>query len=83
MARYIKCDCCGEKIRFGSVVIHHDYCGAYCSDECYASATGCCATLNNEVAENLDCTVYDDERRIAEIREAMEKLQNELQSLLA
>ena len=85
MDKYIKCDCCGEKICFGDEVYYFDgYCGTYCSAECFASVYGNQEILDEDLAENNMCKVYDIEliaKRKSEIELEIQKLQNELKSL--
>lgn len=88
MAKYIKCDCCGKRINFGETAYHLDYVAVYCSAECYCDANAYMGTVDDYFVHDCECTVYDDEARIAEIRKemedhrtAMEKLYNELQTL--
>lgn len=88
MAKYIKCDYCGCKIKFGDVALTKDYDGVYCSDECFVNAYGNVFTVNEESANDCDCTIYDDDARREEIRKemeehrmAMEKLFEELKTL--
>lgn len=72
---YIKCDCCGKKIFFGDVVyFHHGYCGTYCSTECYADSWGESAELDEELAEDNGCEVFNDEQRKKELSHKLEKL---------
>lgn len=83
--KYIKCDCCGKKIYFDDEIYYFDgYCGTYCSAECFAAVYGDTDILDEELAENNMCKVYDDEeiaKRKSEIKSQIEKLQNELNSL--
>lgn len=83
--KYIKCDCCGERIYFGDDIYYQDgYCGTYCSAECFAITHGDQDILTEEHVENCMCKVYDDDeiaKRKAEIKLEMQKLQNELLSL--
>lgn len=85
MDKYIKCDCCGKKIYFGEEVYYFDgYCGTYCSAECFAGVYGAESMLDEELAENNLCRVYDDDiiaQRKAEIKSKIETLQNELKAL--
>lgn len=88
MARYIKCDYCGKRIPFGEFAYHFEYDSVYCSETCYCSATAEGGIVNENFAHSCDCTVYDDEARIKEIRKemeehrmAMEELFIELESL--
>ena len=75
---YIKCDCCGKKIFFGDVVyLHRGYCGTYCSAECYAENWGESAVLDEILAEDNGCEVYNDERRKKELQLKLEKLELE------
>ena len=83
--KYIKCDCCGEKIYFGDPIYYMDgYCGTYCSADCFVCVYGDNDILTEEHAEDCLCEVYDDEaiaKRKAEIQLEIERLQNELASL--
>lgn len=76
---YIKCDCCDKKIFFGDVVYfhHRGYCSAYCSAECYADSWGECAELDEELAKDNGCEIYNDERRKKELQLKLEKLERE------
>lgn len=83
--KYIKCDCCGERIYFGDTIWNFGgYCGTYCSAECFACVYGEESELTKEHAEDCMCKIYDDDeiaKRKAEIKLEMQKLQNELLSL--
>ena len=72
---YIKCDCCGRKIPFGEMVyFHQGYCGTYCSAECYADSWGESAELDEELADDNHCEIYNDEKRKKELERALEKI---------
>lgn len=83
--KYIKCDCCGQRIYFGDTIYYRDgYCGTYCSADCFACVHGDIEELTEEHAENCMCKVYDDDKtakRKAEIKSQIEELQSELKSL--
>ena len=87
--KYIKCNCCGKRIYFGEEVYRYKgYCGVYCSADCFADAFCITNELDEELAYDCCCTVYDDEARKNEIRRemeehrmAMEKLYIELEAL--
>ena len=88
MAKYIKCDYCGKKIPFGEVAYHFEYSDVYCSAECYCDANANAMTVDDYSVNECDCIIYDDEARIAEIRNemeehrmAMEKLFEELKTI--
>ena len=75
---YIKCDCCGKKIPFGEIVYFHSgYCGVYCSAECYADSWGDSAELDEILAEDNGCEIFNDERRRKELLLKLEKLEFE------
>lgn len=82
MAKYIKCDYCGKRINFCETIWTD--CNAEiacCSTECYANATGYNCKLDDEFVDNCCCNVYDDEKRIAEIKEQIAALEEELATL--
>lgn len=82
MAKYIECDGCGKRIEFGATVYQYGgYCGVYCSPECFTDSYANISILDDDLAENCDCTVYDDETRRREIEEQIEKHQLEIESL--
>lgn len=90
MAKYIRCNNCGEKIMFGAFAYHYEYDAVYCCEECYCSATANGGIVDDKFANACDCQVYDDDARVAEIRKemeehrmAMEKLYEEMQRLTA
>lgn len=90
MAKYIRCSFCNRKIMFGQDAYHKDYCDVYCSLDCYFDANGSTTKVDEVFANDCDCTVYDDDARISEIRKemeehraAMEKLYEELETLTA
>lgn len=79
---YIKCDCCGRKIPFGEIVyFHHGYCSTYCSAECYAASWGESAELDEILAEDNGCEVFNDERRKKELSLKLEKLTFEKENI--
>lgn len=82
MARYIKCDCCGKKIKFGDVALTKDLDGVYCSDECFTDAFASAFTVNEESAYDCGSAVYDDEARKEEIRKEMEEHKQAIEELL-
>ena len=62
MAKYIRCDGCGNKIELGYEVYKFDgYAGLYCSAECFAEAYGITCELDNELAEDCYHKIYDDD----------------------
>ncbi len=70
MAKYIKCDCCGKRIEFGTEVYQYGgYCGVFCSTECFAHSYADEFILDDDLAENCSCTVYNDEEEKAIIQE--------------
>ena len=76
---YIKCDCCGRKIPFGEIVyFHHGYCGTYCSAECYADSWAESAELDEILAEDNCCEIYNDERKRKELIKEIDKLTQQL-----
>ena len=85
MAKFILCDCCRTPIYFGDEVYNFTgYCGTYCSAECFAAVYGETDELTEEYAENCMCKIYDDkiiEKKKAELRANIEKLQQELKCL--
>lgn len=75
---YVKCDCCGKKIPFGEIVyFHQGYCGTYCSTECYADSWGESAVLDEILAEDNGCEIFNDEQRKKELQLKLEKLELE------
>lgn len=82
MAKYIKCDYCGKRINFGETVwTDCDAEVACCSTECYAKATGYNCKLDDESVDDCGFYVYDDEKRMAEIKEQIAALEEELTTL--
>ena len=82
MAKYIKCDCCGKRINFGSEVYKfHGYAGLYCSGDCFADSYGEVQELDDELANDCYHEVYDDEAKKEEIRKEMEELKMALDKL--
>ena len=76
---YIKCDCCGKKIFFGEMVyFYHGYCGIYCSAECYADNWGESTELDEKLAENNGCKIYNEEQRRKELIKEIDKLAQQL-----
>jgi len=82
MARYIKCDNCGKKIKFGDVALTKDYDGVYCSDECFADVFSSAFTVSKDSVYDLDCKVYDDDARKEEIKREMEEHKQAIGKLL-
>lgn len=75
---YVKCDCCGKKIFFGDVVyFHNGFCATYCSAECYADSWGDSAELDEELAKDNGCEIFNDEQRKKELQLKLEKLEFE------
>lgn len=63
MAKYIKCDCCGKPIYFGETVYNREgYCAVYCSGDCYANDHADIRELDEDMADDCRCVIYDDER---------------------
>ena len=79
MTKYVKCNCCNKRVYFGERVYRFKgYLGVYCSAQCFAE-THCVVTdLNEELADNSCCTVYDDDQRRTELKEQMERLLREM-----
>lgn len=76
---YIKCDCCGRKIPLGEMVyFYQGYCGVYCSAECFADSWGESMNLDEELAEDMGCEIYNDDRRKKELLKEMEELAEKL-----
>lgn len=83
MAKYIKCDGCGNKIKFGETVYNYDgRCAVYCSAECFADSYGTELVLNEYVVDNCCCKVYDD-TSIRELKESIKRAQLELTEMQA
>ena len=82
---YVKCGTCGGKIYFGEeAYLRNDFGGVYCCAECFTEAHANIQPLDEELASNHYCAVYDDraiEKRADEIREQIAKLQEELSKL--
>ena len=82
MAKYIRCECCGKRIDFGSDVYrfggHRRLC---CSADCFADSYGEIDYLNDELADDCWCHVFDDEERQREIKAQMETHKQELERL--
>ena len=82
MAKYIECDCCGKRIEFGATVYQFNgYCGLYCSPECFSDSQADIHILDDELADDCACTVFDDEARQREILEQIERHKLEIESL--
>lgn len=78
--RYVKCNRCDKRVYFGSKVFRYKgFCGIYCSAECFADTFCEANELNETVADNCCCTVYDDEKRKRELTEMMKRLQEEME----
>lgn len=78
-AKYIKCDCCGRKIPIGEEVWYHrGYCGTYCSAECYADFYAEQGILDEELAEDNGCEIYDDDQRKKDLLKEMQELTEKL-----
>lgn len=66
MAKYIKCDHCGNRIYFGDELYKFaGYAGLFCSAECFADSYGEVQELDDELASDCYHTVYDDEVEVA------------------
>ena len=77
--RYVKCNYCTKRIYFGTTVYRYNgYCGVYCSAKCFADKYGIETELNEDLAHNCCCTVYDDDKRKRELMETMERLKREM-----
>jgi hypothetical protein len=97
MAKYIKCDCCNNKIELGdSVYKFSGYAGLYCSSDCFFDAYGEVHELDEDLAEDCYHKIYDDvqdverqiivdemNKRTEEYKAEMQRLQQELEALTA
>lgn len=88
MAKYVVCQNCGKKIKFGESAYHYEYDSVYCSAECFCDQYSHVGIVDEDFAYSCDCKVYDDDVRREEIRRemeehrmAMEKLFEELKTL--
>ena len=82
MAKYIRCDGCGKPILFGSEVYQFDnFCGLYCSAECFADSYAICRELDENLADNCHHEIYDGEERKKELRKSIRELEMQLCSL--
>jgi hypothetical protein len=82
MAKYIECSCCGKRIEFGRDVYKYPgHALLHCSYECFTDTYGETHYLNEELAEDCWCTIYDDEARRREIEAQIEKHMLEIESL--
>ena len=79
MAKYIKCDGCGKPILFGSEVYQFDnFCGLYCSAECFADSYAICRELDENLADDCHHETYDDEERKKELRKSIREFEMKL-----
>lgn len=82
MAKYIRCDCCGKPILLGEEVYKFpQYCGIYCSAECFTDTYGNAYELDEELADDCCHEIYDDEERKKELRNNIAKMQMELKNM--
>lgn len=81
MAKFIKCDCCGKRIEFGSEIYKfHGYAGLYCSADCFSDSYGEVQELDEELAYDCYRHVYDDEEEII-IRSEIERTKADIANL--
>lgn len=60
MMKYIKCDCCGKPIYFGVKVYEKaGLCGKYCSPLCYTQTYANTIIMNETVATDSQCEVFE------------------------
>jgi len=62
---FIKCDCCGEKIKYGDTAYVVDgYCGIYHSEECGTEYFGRAyldeVTVDNKILYNCQAKIYSE-----------------------
>ena len=77
--KYIICSCCGRKIPMGEEVwYHYGYCGTFCSAQCYADCYAEQDILDEELAEDNGCEIYDDEQRKIDLLKEMQELTEKL-----
>lgn len=77
--RYVKCSYCNKRIYFGEPAYRYKgYCGVCCSTRCFTSKHGLETTLDQNLAEDCCCTVFDDDKRKRELMETMERLKREM-----
>lgn len=78
MAKYIKCDNCGNRIYFGDELYKFGgYAGLFCSAECFSDAYGEVQELDYELANDCYHTVYDDEEEVS-IKQEILKVKAEI-----
>lgn len=83
MTKYIKCDCCGNKINLGTEVYKFaGYAGLFCSAECFAYSYGEVHELTDELVEGCYHTIYDDDTRKLEIKSEIDAATKKIESLL-
>ena len=82
MAKYIKCDSCSKRIAFGADIYKYgSYCGMFCSPECFADAYADIYVLDDDLATDCCCTVFDDDTRKKEIQKAIEDRERDIAML--
>ena len=82
MAKFIKCDYCGKKIRFGEKVYTDENAdGIYCSCECYGMDNAYEEIVDEDLINDFYWAVYDDDVRKAEIQKEMEEHQKAIEKL--
>lgn len=63
MTKYIKCDSCDKPIYFGDIAYEpRGRCGKYCSPYCYAIEYAGRVVMNEKVAGNSLCEVFEVEK---------------------
>ena len=83
MAKFIKCDGCGKPIYFGETIYqYYGYCAVYCSGECFADEHADIRELDEDMADDCRCKVYDD-NRAKELKESIAKLQSQIIAMQA
>ena len=82
MGKYVRCDCCGNRIDFGDLIFRFPgYCGIHCSADCFADAYGDCLELNEDEAAKSCRKVYDDNEDKRRIEEDIAKQMAEIEEL--
>ena len=79
MAKYIKCDGCGKPIPFGSEAYQFDnFCGLYCSAECFADSYAMCRELDENLANDCHHEIYDNDERKKTLRKSIMDIEMQL-----
>ena len=83
MAKYTKCDNCGERINYGDdVYTDNDSIGIYCSERCYCNHTLYKERFTEDLAYDNNWPLWDDDERKEEIKKEMEMHKQAIEELL-